>query len=92
MRRGVLYLVAIMGWHMRKVLPWHISDTLEAEFCVNALNEAIHKLGPPDKLNRDQSSPFTSFGWTDRLRCSNACISMDGKGRFSDNISVERLW
>jgi len=92
MRRGFLYLVAIMDWHTRKVLAWRISNTLEAEFCVDALNEAIHKFGSPDIMNTDQGSQFTSFVWTDRLRRSNVRISMDGKGRFLDNIFVERLW
>ncbi|WP_416535688.1 MULTISPECIES: IS3 family transposase [unclassified Phaeobacter] len=92
MRRGFLYLVAIMDWHTRKVLAWRISNTLEAEFCVDALNEAIHKFGPPEIMNTDQGSQFTSFVWTDRLRRSSVRISMDGKGRFLDNIFVERLW
>jgi len=92
MRRGFLYLVAIMDWHTRKVLAWRISNTLEAEFCVDALNEAIHKFGPPEIMNTDQGSQFTSFVWTDRLRRSAVRISMDGKGRFLDNIFVERLW
>lgn len=92
MRRGFLYLVAIMDWHTRKVLAWRISNTLEAGFCVDALNEAIHKFGPPDILNTDQGSQFTSFAWTNRLRSANMRISMDGKGRFLDNIFVERLW
>lgn len=92
MRRGFLYLVAIMDWHTRKVLAWRISNTLEADFCVAALNEAIHKFGPPEIMNTDQGSQFTSFAWTDRLRRSTIRISMDGKGRFLDNIFVERLW
>lgn len=92
MRRGFLYLVAIMDWHTRKVLTWRISNTLEADFCVAALNEAIHKFGPPEIMNTDQGSQFTSFAWTDRLRRSTIRISMDGKGRFLDNIFVERLW
>jgi putative transposase len=80
MRRGFLYLVAIMDWHTRKVLAWRISNTLEADFCVEALNEAIHKFGPPEIMNTDQGSQFTSFAWTDRLRRSGVRISMDGKG------------
>jgi len=105
MRRGFLYLVTIMDWHTRKVLAWRISNTLEADFCVAALNEAIHKFGPPEIMNTDQGSQFTSFAWTDRLRRSTIRISMDGKGRFLpshglqanhcravDNIFVERLW
>ncbi len=92
MRRGGLYLVAIMDWHTRKVLAWRISNTLEAGFCVDALKEAIHRFGPPEIMNTDQGSQFTSFAWTDRLRRSGVRISMDGKGRFLDNIFVERLW
>jgi len=92
MRRGFLYLVAIMDWHTRKVLAWRISNTMEADFCVEALNEAIARFGPPEIMNTDQGSQFTSFAWTDRLRRSGVRISMDGKGRFLDNIFVERLW
>jgi putative transposase len=90
--RGFLYLVAIMDWHTRKVLAWRISNTLEADFCVEALNEAIHKFGQPEIMNTDQGSQFTSFAWTDRLRRTGVRISMDGKGRFLDNIFIERLW
>jgi putative transposase len=92
MRRGFLYLVAIMDWHTRKVLAWRTSNTLEAGFCVEALNEAIHRFGAPEIMNTDQGSQFTSFTWTDRLKRVGARISMDGKGRFLDNIFVERLW
>ncbi|WP_411351423.1 IS3 family transposase [Leisingera aquaemixtae] len=92
MRRGFLYLVAVMDWHTRKVLAWRISNTLEADFCVEALNEAIHRFGPPEIMNTDQGSQFTPFAWTGRLRRSGVRISMDGKGRFLDNIFVERLW
>lgn len=92
MRRGFLYLVAIMDWHTRKVLSWRISNTLEADFCVEALNEAVHKFGLPGIMNTDQGSQFTSFAWTDRLRRLGVRISMDGKERFLDNIFVERLW
>lgn len=67
MRRGFLYLVAIMDWHTRKMLTWRISITLEADFCVEALNEAITRFGPPEIMNTDQGSQFTSFG-THRLR------------------------
>ncbi|WP_233356017.1 IS3 family transposase [Henriciella aquimarina] len=92
MQRGFLYLVAIMDWHTRKVLAWRISNTLEADFCVEALNEAVHKFGAPEIMNTDQGSQFTSFAWTDRLRRTGVRISMDGKGRFLDNIFIERLW
>jgi len=91
-RRGFLYLVAIMDWHTRKVLAWRISNTLEADFCVEALNEAIHRFGTPEIFNTDQGSQFTSFIWTDRLKRAGIKISMDGKGRFLDNIFIERLW
>jgi putative transposase len=74
MRRGFLYLVAIMDWHTRKVLSWRISKTLEADFCVEALNEAIHKFGPPDIMNTDQGSQFTSFAG--QIGCAErACAS-----------------
>ena len=92
MRRGFLYLVAIMDWYTRKVLAWRISNTLEADFCVEALNEAIHRFGPPEIMNTDQGSQFTSFAWTDRLKRVGTRISMDGKGRCIDNIFIERLW
>ncbi|MBP8932295.1 MAG: IS3 family transposase [Paracoccus sp.] len=92
MRKGFLYLVAIMDWFTRKVLAWRISNTLEADFCVEALNEAIHRFGPPEIMNTDQGSQFTSFAWTDRLKRVGTRISMDGKGRCLDNIFIERLW
>ncbi len=92
MRRGFLYLVAIMDWRTRKVLAWRVSNTLEAEFCVEALNEAVCRFGPPEIMNTDQGSQFTSFAWTDQVKRAGAKISMDGKGRFLDNIFVERLW
>ena len=92
MRRGFLYLVAVMDWFTRKVLAWRISNTLEADFCVVALNEAVHKFSPPEIMNTDQGSQFTSFAWTDRLKRGGTRISMDGKGRCIDNIFIERLW
>ncbi len=91
MRRGFLYLVVIMDWATRKVLAWRLSNTLEADFCVEALNEALDRFGPPDIMNTDQGSQFTSWAWTDRLKQAGVKISMDGKGRFLDNIFVERL-
>ncbi|MBC2860526.1 DDE-type integrase/transposase/recombinase [Stappia sp. 28M-7] len=72
-------------------MAWRISITLEADFCLDALNEAVHKFGPPEIMNTDQGSQFTSFAWTDSLRRSGVQISMDGKGRFIDNIFSERL-
>ena len=92
MRKGFLYLVAFMDWFTRKVLARRISNTLEADFCVEVLNEAIHKFGPPEIMNTDQGSQFTSFAWTDRLKRIGTRISMDGKGRCLDNIFIERLW
>ena len=92
MRRGFLYLVAIMDWFTRTVLAWRISNTLEGGFCVEALNEAVYTFGPPEIMNTDQGSQFTSFAWTGQLRRMGVRISMDGKGRFLDNIFVERLW
>ncbi len=92
MRRGFLYLVAIMDWATRKVLAWRLSNTLEADFCVEALNEALVRFGPPEIMNTDQGSQFTYWAWTDRLRQAGVKISMDGKGRFLDNIFIERLW
>ena len=92
MRRGFLYLVAIMDWFTRKVLSWRLSNTMEADFCVEALNEAIHRFGAPEIMNTDQGSQFTSFAWTDTLRRAGSRISMDGKGRCLDNVFVERLW
>ena len=92
MRRGFLYLVAVMDWHTRKVLAWRISNTLEAGFCVESLNEAVHRFGSPEIMNTDQGSQFTSFAWTDRLKRIGTRISMDGKGRCLDNIFIERLW
>lgn len=88
---GFLYLVAIMDWHTRKVLAWRISNTLEADFCIEVLSEAIARFCSPEIMNTYRGSQFTSFAWTDRLRRSGVRISMDGNGRFPDNIFVERL-
>ena len=84
--------MGITDWYTRKELAGRISNTLEAEFCVKALNEVMAKYGPPEIMNTDQGSQFTSFAWADRLRRSGVRISMDGKGRFLDNIFVERFW
>lgn len=92
MRKGCLYLVAVMDWFTRKVLAWRISNALDSDFCVDALNEAIHRFGPSEIMNTDQGSQFTSFAWTDRLKRVGTRISMDRKGRCLDNIFIERLW
>ena len=92
MRKGFLYLVAIMDWFTRKVLAWRITNTLEADFCVEALNEAIHKFGPPEIMNTDQGSQFTSSTFIGLLQEHGIQVSMDGKGCWRDNVFVERLW
>ena len=92
MERGFLYLVAIMDWYSRKVLAWRLSNTLEADFCVAALKEALVTYGPPEIFNTDQGSQFTSSDWIDELKEAKVKISMDGKGRWVDNRMIERLW
>jgi putative transposase len=91
MSHGFLYLVVIMDWHSRYVLSWRLSTTLDAEFCVAALQEAL-ELGTPEIFNTDQGCQFTSRDFTQRLLARAIRISMDGKGRAFDNIFVERLW
>lgn len=91
-KRGFLYLVAIMDWYSRKVLAWRISNTMDAEFCVDALKEALSKYGKPEIFNTDQGSQFTSFLFTHTLKDNGIKISMDGKGRWMDNVFIERLW
>ena len=92
MERGFMYLIAIMGWATRKVLSWRLSNTLDTRFCVEALKEALFKYGAPDIFNSDQGCQFTSEAFTSVLKTWNIRISMDGKGRFRDNIFIERLW
>lgn len=91
-RRGFLYLVAIMDWATRKVLAWRLSNTLDASFCVDALNEAIAKYGKPEIMNTDQGSQFTGSAWITTLTEADVKSSMDGRGRYLDNIFIERLW
>lgn len=92
MRRGFLYLVAIMDWFSRKVLAWRLSNTMDVEFCIAALEEAMAKHGRPDIFNTDQGSQFTSPRFTELLRDANVRLSMDGRGRWLDNVFIERLW
>ena len=92
MARGFVYLVAIMDWHSRRVLSWRLSNTMTADFCVEALEEALSRYGTPDIFNTDQGSQFTSSAFTDVLKASGVAISMDGKGRWMDNVFIERLW
>lgn len=91
-QRGFLYLVAIMDWATRKVLAWRLSNTLDASFCVEALKEAIAKYGKPEIMNTDQGSQFTGADWITTLTDAEIKISMDGRGRYLDNIFIERLW
>ncbi|MEJ2476354.1 MAG: IS3 family transposase [Desulfobacterales bacterium] len=89
--RGHMYLIAIMDWATRKVLSWRLSNTLDTQFCVEALKAALLKYGAPEIFNSDHCQ-FTSDAFTAVLKAWNVKISMDGKGRFKDNIFIERLW
>ena len=91
-RRGFLYLVAVMDWASRHVLAWRLSNTLDAGFCTDALDDALARHGTPEIFNTDQGSQFTGFAFTGRLREAGVRISMDGRGRCMDNIFIERLW
>lgn len=92
MRRGFMYLVAVMDWYSRKVLSWRLSNTLDSGFCIEALHEALQRYGQPDIFNTDQGAQFTSEAFTDVLKLHTVQISMDGRGRAQDNIFIERLW
>jgi putative transposase len=92
MAKGFAYLVAIMDWHSRKVLSWRVSNVMDTDFCIAALNEAINRYGAPEIFNTDQGSQFTSTAFTDVLKQHDIRISMDGKGRWIDNVFIERLW
>jgi len=92
MARGFCYLVAVMDWTSRKVLSWRLSNTLDTSFCMDALDEAISLYGTPQIFNTDQGSQFTSDDFTDRLKEHDIKISMDGQGRWMDNVFIERLW
>ena len=92
MAKGFMYLVAIMDWHSRRVLSWRVSNTLDTDFCIEALEEALQRFGTPEIFNTDQGSQFTSEAFTGVLKDQGINISMDGKGRWVDNVFVERLW
>mgnify|MGYP001820349957 FL=1 len=92
MAKGFVYLVAIMDWHSRRVLSWRVSNSMDSDFCVEALEEALGRYGSPEIFNTDQGSQFTSEAFTGVLKEANVDISMDGKGRWMDNVFVERLW
>lgn len=92
MAHGFMYLVAILDVYSRKVLAWRLSNTMTADFCVEALGEALAKFGAPEIFNTDQGSQFTGEEWTGTLKNAGVAISMDGKGRWIDNVFIERLW
>ena len=92
MRRGFLHLVAVMDWSTRKVLSWRVSNTMDVEFCIEALEDALARFGRPDIFNSDQGSQFTSPRCTGVLQAAGVRISMDGRGRWMDNVFIERLW
>ncbi|CAK0739989.1 transposase [Azospirillaceae bacterium] len=92
MRRGFLYLVAIMDWATRKVLTWRLSNTMDVDFCIDALEEALLKYRKPEIFNTDQGSQFTSLSFISVLTRDGISVSMDGKGRWMDNVFIERLW
>lgn len=90
--KGHFYLVAVMDWYSRRVLSWRVSNTLTTDFCLEALEEAIKEYGKPEIFNTDQGSQFTATAFTECLTASGIQISMDGRGRYLDNIFIERLW
>jgi len=92
MRKGFLYLVAIMDWASRRVLAWKLSNTMDTDVCLEALDDAMARFGKPDIFNTDQGSQFTSPRFTGRLLDAGVKVSMDGKGRWMDNVFIERLW
>lgn len=92
MAKGFLYLVMIVDWYSRKVLAWNLSNTMDVQFCLDALDEALQNHGTPEIFNTDQGAQFTSEAFTDRLKKAGVRISMDGKGRWMDNRIMERVW
>lgn len=92
MARGFCYLMAVMDWASRRVMAWRLSNTLDVSFCKEALKEALDRYGAPEIFNSDQGSQFTSEAFTKVLISHNVRISMDGRGRWIDNVFIERLW
>ena len=92
MRRGFVYFVGVMDWTTRRILSWRLSNTLTADFCVEALREAIDRHGPPEIVNTDQGSQFTSAEFVDAVLSRQIRLSMDGKGCWRDNVFIERFW
>ncbi len=90
--RGFLYLVAVMDWASRAILAWRLSNTMDVSFCVSAVGEALARFGTPAIFNTDQGSQFTSAAFTDTLLAAGVQVSMDGRGRWMDNVFIERLW
>lgn len=92
MARGFVYLAAVVDWYSRRVLSWRVSITMDVQFCLDAVQEALDKYGSPEIFNTDQGSQFTSLAFTDLLKHNGIKLSMDGKGCWRDNVFVERLW
>jgi putative transposase len=92
LEKGFAYLVAIIDWHSRKVLSWRLSNTMDTHFCIEALEEAFRRYGPPEYFNTDQGAQFTATSFITALKQKGVKISMDGKGRAIDNVFTERLW
>jgi putative transposase len=92
MPQGWMYLTAVMDWHSRFVLSWRLSNTIDGMFCVEALAEALANYGQPEIFNTDQGVQYTALAFTSRLETAGVAISMDGRGRWMDNVFVERLW
>ena len=92
MPQGWMYLTAVMDWHSRFVLSWRLSNTLDGMFCAEALDEALANYGKPEIFNTDQGVQYTAVAFTSRLESAGVAISMDGRGRWMDNVFVERLW
>jgi putative transposase len=92
MAKGFVYLAAVMDWHTRRVLSWRVWISMDASFCVEAVEEALQRFGTPQIFNTDQGSQFTGKDFTDLLKTHDIRISMDGKGCWRDNVFVERLW
>lgn len=92
MRKGFLYLVAVMDWASRRVLAWRLSNTMDVEFCIASLEEAMARHGKPEIFNTDQGSQFTSARFTEVLTNADVRTSMDGRGRWMDTVFIERLW
>ena len=92
MRRGFMYLFAIMDWYSRKIIAWELSNTLDTGFCLTTLNRALKTSGTPEIFNTDQGCQFTSEEWRNALDAAGIVISMDGRGRWLDNVMIERFW